>query len=204
MSRFSLDTVEYRGPVEMLSRTHYYNKTPNSCFGNTRFASTFVTSQSRLDLDLASQLVTELGVGLPWHRAAIHYQPRIYELSICFFILFSIFSTSVSLSISCNFLSSGIGIPFFCSKRTSIHIILVISSSVKTLTCNWTSSRRSAILAALFWEVSTRMARIIASRETAVVRREKGNLSNGLTPGIRPVLMTIQVIKINTFANRNI
>jgi hypothetical protein len=56
MSRFLLDTVEYRGPAETLSRTHYYNKTPNLCFGNTGLASRFITSQSRLDLDLASEL----------------------------------------------------------------------------------------------------------------------------------------------------
>jgi hypothetical protein len=56
MSRFLLDTVEYRGPAGTFSRTYCYNKTPNFCFGNTWLASTFITSQSRLDLDLASEL----------------------------------------------------------------------------------------------------------------------------------------------------
>jgi hypothetical protein len=57
MSRFLLDTVEYRGSAETLSRTHYYNKTPKFGFSNTGLAPTFITSQSRLDLDLASELV---------------------------------------------------------------------------------------------------------------------------------------------------
>ena len=56
MSRFSLDSLEYVGPAEALSRTHYYNKTPNLCFGNTGLVSTFMPSQSRLDLDFASEL----------------------------------------------------------------------------------------------------------------------------------------------------